>query len=53
LVPAYPARDQHVDRKCPFQPRPVPAGDPASFDAAIIDLSHRVVRLAPRLAATS
>jgi protein-tyrosine-phosphatase/DNA-binding HxlR family transcriptional regulator len=34
-------------------PDPVPAGDPASFDAAIVDLSHRVVRLAPRLAATS
>ena len=31
----------------------VPAGDPASFDAAISDLSHRVQRLAPRLAATS
>ena len=34
-------------------PDPVPAGDPASFDAAISDLSHRVQRLAPRLAATS
>jgi protein-tyrosine-phosphatase/DNA-binding MarR family transcriptional regulator len=34
-------------------PDPVPAGDPASFDAAIADLSHRVERLAPRLAATS
>jgi protein-tyrosine-phosphatase/DNA-binding transcriptional ArsR family regulator len=34
-------------------PDPVPAGDPASFDAALAELSHRVVRLAPRLAATS
>ena len=34
-------------------PDPVPAGDPASFDAAISDLSHRVQRLAPRLATTS
>ena len=34
-------------------PNPVPAGDPASFDAAITDLSHRVQRLAPRLATTS
>jgi len=34
-------------------PDPVPAGDPASFDAAIADLGHRVERLAPRLAATS
>ena len=34
-------------------PDPVPAGDPASFDAALADLSHRVGRLAPRLAATS
>ena len=34
-------------------PDPVPAGDPASFDAAIAELSHRVRRLAPRLAATS
>ena len=33
-------------------PDPVPAGDPASFDAAS-ELSHRVGRLAPRLAATS
>jgi ArsR family transcriptional regulator, arsenate/arsenite/antimonite-responsive transcriptional repressor / arsenate reductase (thioredoxin) len=33
-------------------PDPVPVGDPASFDAAIADLSHRVERLAPRLAAT-
>jgi ArsR family transcriptional regulator, arsenate/arsenite/antimonite-responsive transcriptional repressor / arsenate reductase (thioredoxin) len=32
-------------------PDPVPAGDPASFDAAVIDLSDRVGRLAPRLAA--
>jgi protein-tyrosine-phosphatase len=32
-------------------PDPVPAGDPASFNAAIADLSHRVERLAPRLAA--
>jgi protein-tyrosine-phosphatase len=30
---------------------PVPAGDPASFDAALAELSHRVERLAPRLAA--
>ena len=34
-------------------PDPVPAGNPASFDAAIAELSHRVGRLAPRLAATS
>jgi protein-tyrosine-phosphatase/DNA-binding transcriptional ArsR family regulator len=34
-------------------PDPVPAGDPASFDAALAELSHRVARLAPRLAATS
>jgi ArsR family transcriptional regulator, arsenate/arsenite/antimonite-responsive transcriptional repressor / arsenate reductase (thioredoxin) len=34
-------------------PDPVPAGDPASFDAAVADLSGRVGRLAPRLAATS
>jgi protein-tyrosine-phosphatase len=31
---------------------PVPAGDPASFDAALAELSHRVERLAPRLAAS-
>jgi protein-tyrosine-phosphatase len=34
-------------------PDPVPAGDPASFDAAVAELGHRVKRLAPRLAATS
>jgi protein-tyrosine-phosphatase len=34
-------------------PDPVPAGDPASFDAALAELSHRVERLAPRLAAIS
>ena len=34
-------------------PDPVPVGDPASFDAALAELSHRVERLAPRLAATS
>jgi protein-tyrosine-phosphatase len=33
-------------------PDPVPAGDPASFDAALAELSHRVERLAARLAAT-
>jgi ArsR family transcriptional regulator, arsenate/arsenite/antimonite-responsive transcriptional repressor / arsenate reductase (thioredoxin) len=32
-------------------PDPVPAGDPGSFDAAVADLSQRVGRLAPRLAA--
>jgi protein-tyrosine-phosphatase len=32
---------------------PVPVGDPASFDAALAELSHRVQRLAPRLAAAS
>ena len=32
-------------------PDPVPAGDPASFDATLADLSHRVGHLAPRLAA--
>jgi ArsR family transcriptional regulator, arsenate/arsenite/antimonite-responsive transcriptional repressor / arsenate reductase (thioredoxin) len=32
-------------------PDPVPAADPASFDAALAELSHRVGRLAPRLAA--
>ncbi len=34
-------------------PDPVPAGDPASFDAAVADLSDRVGRFAPHLAATS
>jgi len=34
-------------------PDPVPAGDPASFDAALAELGDRVDRLAPRLAATS
>jgi ArsR family transcriptional regulator, arsenate/arsenite/antimonite-responsive transcriptional repressor / arsenate reductase (thioredoxin) len=34
-------------------PDPVPAGDPASFDQALAELSDRVDRLAPRLAATS
>ena len=34
-------------------PDPVPAGDPTSFDAAVAELSGRVERLAPRLAATS
>jgi ArsR family transcriptional regulator, arsenate/arsenite/antimonite-responsive transcriptional repressor / arsenate reductase (thioredoxin) len=34
-------------------PDPVPAGDPASFDAALAELSHRVERLVPRLAATA
>ncbi len=34
-------------------PDPVPAGDPGSFDAALADLTGRVRRLAPRLAATS
>ncbi|HEY6310840.1 MAG TPA: helix-turn-helix domain-containing protein [Streptosporangiaceae bacterium] len=33
-------------------PDPVPAGDPASFDAAVAELSHRVERLGPRLAPT-
>ena len=32
-------------------PDPVPAGDPGSFDAALADLSQRVGRLVPRLAA--
>jgi protein-tyrosine-phosphatase len=32
-------------------PDPVPAGDPASFDAALTELSHRVERFAPRLEA--
>ena len=32
-------------------PDPVPAGDPASFDAAVADLSRRVQRLAPHLEA--
>jgi ArsR family transcriptional regulator, arsenate/arsenite/antimonite-responsive transcriptional repressor / arsenate reductase (thioredoxin) len=31
-------------------PDPVPAGNPAGFDAALADLSHRVRRLAPHLA---
>ena len=31
-------------------PDPVPAGDPASFDAALAELAHRVQRFAPRLA---
>jgi len=34
-------------------PDPVPAGDPASFDAAVAELGHRVERFAPRLTATS
>jgi protein-tyrosine-phosphatase/DNA-binding HxlR family transcriptional regulator len=34
-------------------PDPVPAGDPASFDAALTELADRVRRLAPRLAAAS
>ena len=34
-------------------PDPVPSGDPASFDAALTQLSDRVGRLAPRLAAVS
>ena len=34
-------------------PDPVPAGDPASFDAALAELADRVGRLAPRLAAAS
>jgi protein-tyrosine-phosphatase/DNA-binding HxlR family transcriptional regulator len=34
-------------------PDPVPAGDPGSFDAALAELSRRVQRLAPRLAAIS
>ena len=33
-------------------PDPVPAGDPASFDAALAELTRRVERLAPRLAPT-
>ena len=33
-------------------PDPVLAGDPASFDAALAELSHRVDRLAPRLVAS-
>jgi protein-tyrosine-phosphatase len=32
-------------------PDPVPAGDPGSFDAALAQLTDRVGRLAPRLAA--
>lgn len=32
-------------------PDPVPAGDPGSFDAALAELSHRIERFAPRLAA--
>ena len=34
-------------------PDPVPAGDPAGFDAAVADLSRRVQRLAPHLEAIS
>jgi ArsR family transcriptional regulator, arsenate/arsenite/antimonite-responsive transcriptional repressor / arsenate reductase (thioredoxin) len=34
-------------------PDPVPSGDPASFDAALTELSHRVKHFAPRLAVTS
>jgi protein-tyrosine-phosphatase len=33
-------------------PDPVPAGDPASFDAALAELSYRVQHLAPHLAPT-
>jgi ArsR family transcriptional regulator, arsenate/arsenite/antimonite-responsive transcriptional repressor / arsenate reductase (thioredoxin) len=35
------------------RPDPVLAGDPASFDAALAELSRRVERLAPRLTAIS
>jgi protein-tyrosine-phosphatase len=34
-------------------PDPVPAGDPASFDAALAELAGCVRRFAPRLAAAS
>ena len=34
-------------------PDPVPAGDPGSFDTALTDLTDRVRRLVPHLAATS
>jgi ArsR family transcriptional regulator, arsenate/arsenite/antimonite-responsive transcriptional repressor / arsenate reductase (thioredoxin) len=34
-------------------PDPVPAGDPASFDAALAELSHRVQHFAPGLAPVS
>jgi ArsR family transcriptional regulator, arsenate/arsenite/antimonite-responsive transcriptional repressor / arsenate reductase (thioredoxin) len=34
-------------------PDPVPAGDDASFDAALEELARRVSVLAPRLAAAS
>jgi protein-tyrosine-phosphatase len=34
-------------------PDPVPAGDSASFDAALAELSHRVERFAPRLVSAS
>jgi protein-tyrosine-phosphatase/DNA-binding HxlR family transcriptional regulator len=34
-------------------PDPVPAGDPSSFDTALTQLTDRVGRLAPRLAAVS
>jgi ArsR family transcriptional regulator, arsenate/arsenite/antimonite-responsive transcriptional repressor / arsenate reductase (thioredoxin) len=34
-------------------PDPVPAGDPASFDTALAELSDRTRRLAPRLIATA
>jgi ArsR family transcriptional regulator, arsenate/arsenite/antimonite-responsive transcriptional repressor / arsenate reductase (thioredoxin) len=47
---------EELGRQAPVHwsvPDPVPAGDPASFDAALAELSHRVERLAPRLAATS
>jgi protein-tyrosine-phosphatase len=33
-------------------PDPVPAGDPASFDTALTELSHRIERFAPRLEAS-
>jgi protein-tyrosine-phosphatase len=33
-------------------PDPVPAGDPASFDTALTELSHRIDRFAPRLEAS-
>jgi hypothetical protein len=32
-------------------PDPVPAGDPASFDAALAELDRRVRLLAPRVVA--
>ena len=53
LSATWRTRSSATWRRCtgPF-PHPVPPGDPASFDAALAELAHRVERFAPRLAAS-